>query len=148
MTGEEGAQAYQDTLAKVGEARGGYKYLGPDKSPEQAAAIRDKALKDDRVSSAGLEILMAKDDPVKKKAAQDAYNRILREVEQEIIGRADTARNQKRPDVGAPGKSVAEVGTTPPPRAVDILKKDPSETNRRYFDQTFGAGAAAKALGQ
>jgi len=141
------AQEFEQAVVKFGEARGGYRYSGPDRTPEQAAGIRDKALKDDRVQNAGLEILMAKDDPVKKKAAQDAYNRILQGVEQEIIDRADAARAQKRPDAGAPGKSVADVGRTPDPEAVNILKSAPSARNRKYFDDVYGAGAAARVLG-
>jgi hypothetical protein len=35
---------------------------------------------------------------------------------------------------------------TPPPKAVDMLKKDPS--TRGHFDEIFGAGASAKILGQ
>jgi hypothetical protein len=38
--------------------------------------------------------------------------------------------------------------TAIPPQAVDILKKNPSPENIRYFDQTFGQGAAARALGK
>jgi hypothetical protein len=146
-TGEEGAQAYQDTLAKVGEARGGYRYLGPDKSPEQTAAIRKQALDDDRVKDAGLAILAAGSDPAKKQAARDNYNRILREVEQGIVSQADAARANKRPDAGVPGKSVADVGRTPDPEAVNILKSAPSTRNRKYFDDVYGAGAAARVLG-
>jgi hypothetical protein len=35
---------------------------------------------------------------------------------------------------------------TPPSAAVNLLKRDPSDANKQYFDQTFGSGAAAKAL--
>ena len=35
-----------------------------------------------------------------------------------------------------------------PSQAVDILKKNPSPQNIQYFDQTFGPGAAARALGR
>jgi len=146
-TGEEGAQAYQDTLAKVGEARGGYRYLGPDKTPEQAAAIRKQALDDGRVKDAGFAILAAGNDPAKKKIAQDEYNRILQEVEQGIISQAGAAKTQKRSDTPAPTKSTAAVGTTPPPAAIDMLKSTPSAKNRKDFDEIFGPGAAAKVLG-
>lgn len=36
----------------------------------------------------------------------------------------------------------------PPPKAIDILRNDPSEKNRTFFDQTFGDGAAARILGE
>jgi hypothetical protein len=140
-------EEYKQAATEIGAARYGAKYSGPDRSPEQAAGIRDKALKDGRVTNAELAIMMARDDPAKKQLAQDEYNRILREVEQEIINRADTARSQKRPDAGAPGKSVAGVGRTPDPEAVNILKSAPSARNRAYFDDVYGAGAAARVLG-
>jgi hypothetical protein len=148
---------YKEAMTEIGAARYGARYTGPDKSPEQAAAIRDKAMKDGRVTTAELAIMTAGNDPVKRKAAQDEYNRILQEVEQEIIGRADTARNQKRPDAGVPGgtgtpsrlgRDVSKVGKPPDPEAVDILKQDPSGKNRKFFDDIYGPGAAAKVLGQ
>jgi hypothetical protein len=140
-------EEYKQAMTEIGAARYGAKYSGPDRSPEQATGIRDKALKDGRVTNAELAIMMARDDPVKKQAAQDEYNRILQEVEQEIISRADAARAQKRTDAGAPGKSVADVGRTPDPEAVNILKSAPSTRNRKYFDDVYGAGAAARVLG-
>jgi len=149
-TGEEGAKAYQETLSQVGEARGGYRYSGPDKSPEQAAAIRKQALDDDRVKDAGLAIIAAGSDPAKKQAARENYDRILQSVEQGLRDQIQAGRTQRGPAdaTTAPAKSAAAIGVTPPPAAVNILKKDPSADNRRYFDQTFGPGAAAKALGQ
>jgi hypothetical protein len=149
-TGEEGAKAYQETLSQVGEARGGYRYLGPDKSIEQATAITKQAKETGPVKALEIPLLQAQQsgDPAKIQAAKDAYNRALRAAEQDIINQADATRAQKRPDAGAPAKSAAAIGVTPPSAAVNILKKDPSADNRRYFDQTFGPGAAAKALGQ
>jgi hypothetical protein len=149
-TGEEGAQAYKETLSQVGEARGGYRYLGPDKSPEQAAAIRKQALDDDRVKDAGLAIIAAGSDPVKKQAARENYDRILQSVEQGLRDQIQAGRTQRGPAdaTTAPAKSAAAVGRTPPPAAVDMLKSDPSGKNRKDFDEIFGPGAAAKALGQ
>jgi hypothetical protein len=148
-TGEAGAQAYQDTLAKVGEARGGYRYLGPDKSISDAAAITNQAMEDGAVKALEYPLLAAQasKDPVKIKAAQDAYNTALRAAEQRIRDNAERARTQKRTDAGAPGKSVADVGRTPDPEAVNILKSAPSTRNRKYFDDVYGAGAAARVLG-
>ena len=37
---------------------------------------------------------------------------------------------------------------TPPQAAVNLLKRDPSDANKQYFDQTFGSGAAARILGK
>jgi hypothetical protein len=152
-TGEEGAQAYKETLSQVGEARGGYRYLGPEKSVEHAAAIRKQALDDTRVKDAGLAIIAAGSDPAKKQAAQENYNRILQTVEQELRQQAELDRTQ-RASAGAsgttapPSKSVSAVGSVPPLAAINLLKSDPSKANRIYFDQTFGPGSAAKVLGQ
>ena len=152
-TGEEGAQAYKETLSQVGEARGGYRYLGPEKSVEHAAAIRKQALDDTRVKDAGLAIIAAGSDPAKKQAAQENYNRILQTVEQELRQQAELDRTQ-RASAGAsgttapPSKSVSAVGSVPPLAAINLLKSDPSKANRIYFDQTFGPGSASKVLGQ
>jgi hypothetical protein len=148
-TGEEGAQAYQDTLTKVGEARGGYRYSGPDKSVEQATAITKQAKETGPVKALEIPLLQAQQsgDPVKIQAAKDAYNRALRAAEQDIINQAEAARANKRPDASAPGKPVTAVGKTPDPEAVTMLKSAPSTQNRKYFDDIYGPGAAAKVLG-
>jgi hypothetical protein len=52
-----------------------------------------------------------------------------------------------RPRASAAG-DPSDGGTTPPPAAIEQLKKDSSAANRAFFDQTFGPGAAAKALGK
>jgi hypothetical protein len=48
----------------------------------------------------------------------------------------------------APAPTKQPQISAPPTKAVSILKGDPSAQNRAYFDQTFGAGAAARALGE
>jgi hypothetical protein len=52
-----------------------------------------------------------------------------------------------KPGAGAAG-APSGGGTTPPPAAIADLKANASAANRAFFDQTFGPGAAAKALGQ
>jgi hypothetical protein len=52
--------------------------------------------------------------------------------------------NTAMPSRGGPQPAPTAI----PPQAVDILKKNPSPENIRYFDQTFGQGAAARALGK
>jgi hypothetical protein len=143
------AQEFEQAVVKFGEARGGYRYSGPDKSPEQAAAIRRQALDDGRVKDAGLAILAAGSDPAKKQAARDNYDRILQDVEQGLRDQVQARPQRSSADTaGAPGKSVAAVGRTPPPAAIDMLKSTPSAKNRKDFDEIFGPGAAAKVLGQ
>jgi len=145
---------------KMGAAMYGSKYTGPDKTPEQASAITKQARETGPVKALELPLLQAQQsgDPVKIQAAQDAYARALRAAEQDIIDQAERARALKREEragnvpggTGTPsrsGRDVSGVGITPPPEAVDILKKDPSTVNRTYFDKHFGAGAAARGLG-
>jgi hypothetical protein len=160
-TGEEGAKEYINDMQATGAARYGAKYTGPDRTPEQASAITKQAMDAGTVKALEIPLLQARQsgDPVKIQTAEDNYNRALRAAEQEIIDQAARAQTKKREDrtgdvpggTGTPsrlGNSAAAVGTTPPPEAVNILKQDPSATNRRYFDRTFGPGAAAKVLGQ
>jgi hypothetical protein len=52
--------------------------------------------------------------------------------------------NTAMPSRGGPQPAPTAI----PPQAVDILKKNPSPENIKYFDQTFGQGAAARALGK
>lgn len=43
---------------------------------------------------------------------------------------------------------TAQKKAGPPKEAVEVLKSDPSDYRRKLFDDVFGAGAAAKALGE
>ena len=139
-----------EVTQKMGAAMFGSRYTGPDKTPEQAAAITKQARETGPVKALEIPLLQAQQsgDPAKIQAANDAYNRALRAAEQDIINQAAAARANKGPDANAPAKSVANVGKTPDPRAVDLLKQDPSGKNRQFFDDIYGPGAAAKALGQ
>lgn len=143
-------EEYKQAMGEIGAARYGAKYSGQDKSPEQAAAITKQAKETGPVKALEIPLLQAQQsgDPAKIQAATDAYNRALRAAEQDIINQAEAARANKRPNANAPAKSVSNVGETPDPRAVDLLKKDPSGKNRQFFDDIYGPGAAAKALGQ
>lgn len=44
------------------------------------------------------------------------------------------------------GKGLA--GKAPDKKHIDMLKTDPSEQNKKYFDEAFGNGEAAKVLGE
>jgi hypothetical protein len=46
----------------------------------------------------------------------------------------------------APTTPAVPAPKTPPQAAINILKQDPSDANKQYFDQIFGSGAAARAL--
>jgi len=138
---------YKQAMTEIGAARYGARYTGPDKTFENDAKFQKDLT--DRTEMLRLQKSM----PGKTPAEIEVLDGQIEAERQKLIEeyrqtRASGVTSKATSGAPAPGKSVAEVGTNPPPRAVDLLKKDPSETNRRYFDQTFGAGAAAKALGQ
>lgn len=136
------ADEYVQATEKMGAASYGAKYTGPDKSLEQATGIQ-KLIKDDpRVGAVELELLMAKGDPVKTAQLEQKLATITAEVQQEVINRAKNIKDKS----GAPA-DVSRVGKTPDPEAVNILKSAPSAQNRKYFDDVYGAGAAARVLG-
>jgi hypothetical protein len=143
-------EEYKQAMGEIGAARYGARYTGPDRTPEQAAAITKQARETGPVKALEIPLLQAQQsgDPAKIQAANDAYNRALRAAEQDIINQAEAARANKRPDANAPAKSVANVGRTPVPEAINELKANPSAKNRKDFDEVYGPGAAAKALGQ
>jgi hypothetical protein len=159
-TGEEGAKEYINDMQATGAARYGAKYTGPDRTPEQASAITKQAMDAGTVKALEIPLLQARQsgDPVKIQTAEDNYNRALRAAEQEIIDQAARAQTKKREDrtdgvpggTGTPsrlGKDVSKVGKPPDPEAIGILKQDPSGKNRKFFDDIYGPGAAAKVLG-
>lgn len=70
---------------------------------------------------------------------------MLKKVEiDKKYGMGGQAAPAQSPAAAAPGAAAA----APPQEAVDMLKAAPSPQNKEFFDQTFGAGAAAKVLGQ
>lgn len=46
------------------------------------------------------------------------------------------------------GKTAGLAGKPPDEKHLKMLADDPSDENKKYFDEAFGEGAAAKALGQ
>jgi hypothetical protein len=151
---------YKEAMTEIGAARYGAKYTGPDRTPEQASAITKQAMDAGTVKALEIPLLQARQsgDPVKIQTAEDNYNRALRAAEQEIIDQAARAQTKKREDrtgdvpggTGTPsrlGKNVSKVGKPPDPEAIGILKQDPSGKNRKFFDDIYGPGAAAKVLG-
>jgi hypothetical protein len=56
------------------------------------------------------------------------------------------AELEKGPQGGKEFKPPAPTKVEPPAEAISLLKQDPSEQNKKYFDEQFGKGAAAKAL--
>ena len=76
---------------------------------------------------------------IRDKEGQDAANAFREKQIQDEITRMRGGRGSTAPTP----KTV-----TPPPAAVNLLKRDPSDANKQYFDQTFGSGAAARILGK
>ena len=137
------ADEYVQATEKIGAASYGAKYTGPDKSLEQATGIQKLVKDDPRVGAVELELLMAKGDPVKTAQLEQKLATITAEVQQEVINRAKNIKDKS----GAPA-DASRVGRTPDAEAVNMLKSNPSTQNRKYFDDVFGAGAAAKVLGR
>ena len=75
--------------------------------------------------------------------AADAFRekQIANEITRMRGGRGSTA-----PTAPATPAASAPKIKTPPQAAIDLLIRDPSDVNKKYFDQTFGSGAAARAL--
>ena len=81
LTGEKGAQAYQDAVGSLGAARYGVKYTGPDKSFEHKKAVLEVLQKDEGVKIAQMKVaqLEAKGNlSEKEQAALDANNAFLK----------------------------------------------------------------------
>jgi hypothetical protein len=142
----------------------------PDKSDEDVRAMaQQKYLEQTKTGMPGVEAKIAATaeekareraagrmdtDPVALKAAREkdasALSARRREILREELARppeqvsAEAPAAQTTPN--APAQQPAAVNI--PPQAVNMLKQNPTADNRRYFDQTFGAGAAARVLGQ
>jgi len=145
-TGEEGVKIYQDTLAQVGAARYGAKYTGPDKTFENDAKFQKDL--SERTKMLTLQKSMPGKTP-EELAELDAKIEAERQklIEEYRQTRASGITSKAAPGTPAPGKSVADVGRTPDAEAVNMLKSNPSAQNRKYFDDVFGVGAAARVLG-
>ena len=77
LTGEKGAQAYQDAVGSLGAARYGVKYTGPNKDFEHKKAVLEVLQKDEGVKIAQMTIAQLEGQPKlspKDKTALDAAN--------------------------------------------------------------------------
>jgi hypothetical protein len=90
--------------------------------------------------------LTKREDAIWKDAKKNKDAEGMRTREEQLItqrmgkkseGQGGPAPVQQQPQISAP-----------PTKAIGILKGNPSAQNRAYFDQTFGAGAAARSLGE
>jgi hypothetical protein len=103
---------------------------------EAAAKIVDPMLA--RGGSKYKEYKNIRDKEGQAKADEFRERQIQGEITRMRGGRSSTAP-------AAPATPTSKT-VTPPQAAVNLLKQDPSDANKQYFDRTFGSGAAAKAL--
>jgi hypothetical protein len=97
LTGEKGAQAYQDSVSQLGAARYGVKYTGPNKEFDQRKAVLELMQKDEGVKIAQMKVaqLEAKEKLTpKEQAALDANNSFLKK-------RYDSAMSELKKSGGA-----------------------------------------------
>jgi hypothetical protein len=89
-------------------------------------------------------------DPIALKAAREKDQAGLAARRQEILREELSKPSEQESNAAPEAKPAAQqpAQVNIPPQAIDMLKKNPTPDNRRYFDQTFGQGAAARALGQ
>jgi hypothetical protein len=105
-------------------------------TPKDPAFIQMRNLKKSDPSGAAAE-------EYKARWIQERMNKS--DAQQQAPGAAQSAPvNTAMPSRSGPQPASTAI----PPQAVDILKKNPSPENIKYFDQTFGQGAAARALGR
>jgi len=81
-------------------------------------------------------------DPAAQKEIDAVKERIRRGVYKNL-----PALSSARGGAGVPGVTT-QTGMAPPPAAVEQLRANDTPQMRAYFDQTFGQGAAARALGR
>ena len=137
---------YKEAMAEIGAARYGARYTGPDKTFENDAKFQ----KD--LSERTKMLMLQKSMPSKTPEEIAVLDGQIEAERQKLIEeyrqtRASGITSKAAPGTPAPGKSVADVGRTPDAEAVNMLKSNPSAQNRKYFDDVFGVGAAARVLG-
>jgi hypothetical protein len=142
---EAGEPANAATMSKA--AQQAASDLGRYPGEQRAAAAEDKS----RVA-ANVKATDIIDD---KLAFDSKYRELLKKDRPAALAQRDEmiAREAARLSSAPAAASVPPVRGGAPagvvaPKAVEMLKKDPSQKNMQYFDDTFGPGAAARALGR
>jgi hypothetical protein len=115
------------------------------------ATAREKAAKDysDAIGPGGA--ARKEYNEIKKKGTPEQVTAFEEKLFNKYLGiyTGETPQpTQGQPAPNAPAQQRQAAPAAVPPQAVDILKKNPSPQNIQYFDQTFGPGAAARALGR
>jgi len=146
---EQGKPANKQTMAEAATLAASDVGRYPGEAKAAAAAGERDAKFEVRVDKA-LENNMPYLKAVQKGNTEEAA-RIRKMVAEELKGAAsqDTPAPNVPGGTGTPSRGGPQPAPAAiPPQAVDILKKNPSPQNIQYFDQTFGQGAAARALGK
>jgi hypothetical protein len=137
---------YQDKSDEEVRAMAQQKYLEMTKTGMPGVEAKIAATREEKAREATKDRMTI--DPIALKAAREKDSVALNKRRQEIL--REELSKPPEPEAGAasetPAQQPAQVNI--PPQAIDMLKKNPTPDNRRYFDQTFGQGAAARALGQ
>jgi len=140
LTGEKGAEAYQNALGSLGASRYGVKYTGPNKDFEHRRAVLDVLQKDEGVKIAQMKVAQYEAKPEltpKEKAVLDANKAFLQKRYNEV-----SSEMQKS---GGPTGGAAAQSTAPTlqqflaaARAAPENKNFSDEQLTAYYQRTYG----------
>jgi hypothetical protein len=133
LTGEKGAQAYQDSVAALGAAKYGVKYTGPNKDFEHKNAVLERLQKDEGVKIAQMKVAQLEtktDRTPKEQAVLDANNAFLKKRFNEVSAEL---KSSGAPAGGTPagGKVIT---------MADIVKT--AQSSNRSVEEVRAAAAA------
>jgi len=140
LTGEKGAEAYQNALGSLGASRYGVKYTGPNKDFEHKKAVLEMLQKDEGVKIAQMKVAQYEAKPEltpKEKAVLDANKAFLQKRYNEV-----SSELQKS---GGPTGGAAAQSTGPTlqqflaaARAAPENKNFSDEQLTAYYHRTYG----------
>ena len=140
LTGEKGAEAYQNALGSLGASRYGVKYTGPNKDFEHKKAVLDVLQKDEGVKIAQMKIAQYEAKPEltpKEQAVLDANKAFVKK-------RYDAVSSELQKSGGPAGGAAAQsTGPTlqqflAAARAAPENKNFSDEQLTAYYQRTYG----------
>jgi hypothetical protein len=144
LTGEKGAQAYQDSVGSLGAARYGVKYTGPNKDFEHRKAVLDVLQKDEGVKIAQMKVaqLEAKEKlSPKDQAALDANKAFLQKRYESV----SSDLQKSAPAGGAPASNTTPQTAAPTLQQFLAAARAAPENQgvseadlRAYYQRTYG----------
>jgi hypothetical protein len=144
LTGEKGAQAYQDAVGSLGAARYGVKYTGPDKSFEHKKAVLEVLQKDEGVKIAQMKIAQLEAKPElnpKDQAALDANKAFLKKRYDSV----SSELQKTAPAGGAPASGTTAQTSAPTLQQFMTAARAAPENQgvseadlRAYYQRTYG----------